>query len=71
MEKPTLEDLLVRIGFSEEEIDMAFFELDQFRSIPGTNEDKYLRRALSSIGDEGRSSFLRGFLAGSSLAGQR
>ena len=52
LEGPDLEDLLGRIEFSEIEIDMALFELDQFRSIPGTSTDKYLTRVLSSVGDE-------------------
>ena len=65
-----MEDLLGRIEFSEIEIDMALFELDQFRSIPGTSTDKYLTRVLSSVGDEGRSAFLKGFLAGAFLASQ-
>jgi hypothetical protein len=65
-----LEDLLRRIEFSEVEIDMALFELDQFRSIHCTSTDKYPRSALSSIGDEGRSAFLKGFLVGAFLTGQ-
>lgn len=68
-----MEDLLGRIELSEIEIDMAhiaLFELDQFRSIPGTSTDKYLTRVLSSVGDEGRSAFLKEFLAGAFLASQ-
>ena len=70
MEGPDLEDLVGRVEFSEVEIDMALFELDQFRSIPGTSTDKYLTGVLSSVGDEGRSAFLKGFLAGAFLASQ-
>ncbi len=70
MEEPDLEDLLGKIVFSEVEIDMVLFELDQLRSITSTSTDKYLTRVLSSVGDDGRSAFLKGFLAGAFLASQ-
>ncbi len=33
---------LIDLGFSRDEIDKAFYELDEYRSIPGTTLKKYL-----------------------------
>ena len=60
-----LNTILVDLGFSRDEIDQAFYELDEYRSIPGTTLKKYLKRALAS--SDNRQDFLKGLIAGTAL----
>jgi len=62
-----LEAMLRDIGFTQEEIDSAFYELDRYREIPGTTLQKYLRRILSAVGEEERPALLKGILAGTAI----
>lgn len=62
-----LRSFLASLGFSEDELDLAFYELDQYRSIPGTTLKKYLRRAMASA--DNRTDFLKGLIAGTAIQG--
>ncbi len=62
-----LEALLLDIGFAQEEIESAVYELDQYREIPGTTLQRYLRRIFSAVGEEGRPALLRGIIAGTAF----
>ncbi len=58
---------LIGLGFSKDEIDKVSYELDEYRSIPGTTPKKYLKRALASA--DNRMDFLKGLIAGIELRG--
>jgi len=60
-----LNAFLIDLGFSRDELDWAFYELGEYRSIPGTTLRKYLMRALASA--DNRNDFLKGLIAGTAL----
>ena len=51
-------------GFSLEELDSAFYEIQSFRSIPGTTLRRYMNRIISSIDKEDRPALLKGIILG-------
>lgn len=51
-------------GFSEDELNDAFYLTDSFRSIPGTTLRRYMNRTVGSIEVEGRPAFLKGIILG-------
>lgn len=51
-------------GFSPEELDLAFYETQSFRSIPGTTFRRYMNRIIGSIEAEDRPGFLKGIILG-------
>jgi hypothetical protein len=59
-----LKAFLQGYGFSEEELDCVLYELESFRTIPGTTIARYLKRIISTIEDEERPAFLKGIMAG-------
>jgi hypothetical protein len=63
-EDDDLKALLQGYGFSEEELDCVLYELESFRTIPGTTIARYLKRIISTIEDEERPAFLKGIMAG-------
>ena len=58
-----LSALLQSFGFSEEELNSVFDEVDSFRTIPGTTVARYLKRIICTIDDD-RPAFLKGIMAG-------
>ena len=59
-----LETFLAEFGFSHEEQIVVKYELDEFRSIPGTTLRRYMNRIIDTIRDEERSAFLKGIILG-------
>jgi hypothetical protein len=59
-----LEAFLEEFGFSHEEQIVVKYELDEFRSIPGTTLRRYMNRIIETIRDEERSAFLKGIILG-------
>jgi hypothetical protein len=51
-------------GFSWEELDSAFCEMESFCSIPGTTLRRYMNRIISSIEKEDRPALLKGIILG-------
>ena len=51
-------------GFSLEELDSAFYEIQSFRSIPGTTLRRYMNRIRGSIKQEDRPALLKGIILG-------
>ncbi|HUM81611.1 MAG TPA: hypothetical protein PLQ38_07500 [Methanothrix sp.] len=51
-------------GFSPEELNLAFYETESFRSIPGTTLRRYMNRIISSIDKEDRPALLKGIILG-------
>ena len=51
-------------GFSLEELDSAFYEIQSFRSIPGTTLRRYMNRIIGSIKKEDRPALLKGIILG-------
>lgn len=54
-------------GFSPEELDLAFYETQSFRSIPGTTFRRYMNRIIGSIEAEDRPAFLKGIILGAAI----
>jgi len=54
-------------GFCEEELFSVSYELDAYRSIPGTTLGRYLNRVVSSLAEEDRNPFLKGIMMGVAL----
>lgn len=59
-----LEKYIMSFGFDEDEIDQVNYELCAYRSIPGTNMSKYIRRVISNLDEEERPAFLKGLMIG-------
>lgn len=57
-------EFLRSLGFLEDEIFGVVYELNSYRTIPGTTLERYIHRVVSSIVDEDRISFLKGLLVG-------
>lgn len=55
---------LIGFGFTEDEIYSVTYELNSYRSIPGTTVKRYLNRVLQNIIEEDRAAFLKGILVG-------
>jgi len=51
-------------GFSLEELDSAFYEIQSFRSIPGTTLRRYMNRIIGSVKKEDRPALLKGIILG-------
>jgi hypothetical protein len=60
-----LRSFLMGLGFSDGELDLVLYELDEFRSIPGTTVERYIRRSLASA--DNRKDFLKGMIVGASI----
>lgn len=58
---------LREFGFSEDELNDAFYLTDSFRSIPGTTLRRYMNRTIGSIEVEGRPAFLKGVILGQAI----
>ena len=56
-------------GFSPEELDLAFYETESFRSIPGTTLRRYMNRIISSIERDDRPALLKGIILGVAIRG--
>jgi hypothetical protein len=63
-ENEDLFTFLERFGFSEVELQSVSYELEAYRSIPGTTLGRYLNRIINSLIDEDRSAFLKGIMVG-------
>lgn len=59
-----LSSFLMGFGFTEDEIFAVTYELDSYRSIPGTTVKRYLNRIIPTILEEERVAFLKGILVG-------
>jgi hypothetical protein len=59
-----LSTFLMDYGFTEDELFAVTYELNSFRSIPGTTVRKYLIRVLQTINEDDRAAFLKGILVG-------
>lgn len=57
-------EFLRDLGFAEDEIITVVYELNSYRTIPGTTLERYIHRVMSSIVEEDRPSFLKGLLVG-------
>lgn len=51
-------------GFTEDDVNAIEYELEAYRSIPGTTVRRYLNRVLATIGDGERTAFLKGIYMG-------
>ena len=54
----------MNFGFTEDELFAVTYELDSYRSIPGTTVKRYLNRILQNITEEDREAFLKGIMVG-------
>lgn len=59
-----LSSFLMNFGFTEDELFAVTYELDSYRSIPGTTVKRYLNRILQNITEEDREAFLKGIMVG-------
>ncbi len=59
-----LSSFLMGYGFTEDELFAVTYELNSFRSIPGTTVKRYLNRVLQTISEDDRPAFLKGILVG-------
>ena len=59
-----LSSFLMDFGFTEDELFAVTYELDSYRSIPGTTVKRYLNRILQNITEEDRAAFLKGIMVG-------
>ena len=59
-----LSSFLMDFGFTEDELFAVTYELDSYRSIPGTTVKRYLNRILQNINEEDREAFLKGIMVG-------
>jgi 2-keto-3-deoxy-galactonokinase len=59
-----LSSFLMDFGFTEDELFAVTYELDSYRSIPGTTVKRYLNRILQNITEEDREAFLKGIMVG-------
>lgn len=59
-----LSSFLMGFGFTEDELFAVTYELESYRSIPGTTVKRYLNRILHTIVEEERASFLKGIMVG-------
>ena len=59
-----LSSFLMNFGFTEDELFAVTYELDSYRSIPGTTVKRYLNRILQNITEEDRAAFLKGIMVG-------
>ena len=57
-------DFLKGYGFTEEELNCVFDDLNSFRTIPGTTFGRYMNRIIDTIEKEDRCAFLKGVLMG-------
>lgn len=51
-------------GFTDEELNSATYELNEYRSIPGTTIKRYLNRVISALDEMDRLPFLKGIMLG-------
>ena len=54
-------------GFEEDELLAVIFELDAYKSIPGTTLRRYVNRVQSSVEVECRPAFLKGLIVGTGI----
>jgi len=66
-EDESLEEFICRFDFTEEEVMAVRDELDSYRTIPGTNLAKYIRRVVVTIDEESRPAFLKGLIVGAAI----
>ena len=59
-----LSSFLMDFGFTEDELFAVTYELDSYRSIPGTTVKRYLNRILQNIKEGDREAFLKGIMVG-------
>jgi len=59
-----ISSFLMDFGFTEDELFAVTYELDSYRSIPGTTVKRYLNRILQNINEEDREAFLKGIMVG-------
>lgn len=59
-----LSSFLMSYGFTEDELFAVTYELNSYRSIPGTTVKRYLNRVLQTIIEEDRAAFLKGIMVG-------
>ena len=62
-----LSSFLISYGFTEDELFAATYELNSYRSIPGTTVKRYLNRVLQTIIEEDRAAFLKGIMVGMAI----
>jgi hypothetical protein len=48
-------------GFEEEELNAVLYELNSFRTIPGTTIERYMNRVINTIEEDDRHAFLRAY----------
>jgi hypothetical protein len=54
-------------GFEEDELFAVIWELDAYKSIPGTTLLRYVNRVQGSIGTDCRPAFLKGVIVGTAI----
>ena len=59
-----LSSFLKGFGFEEEELNAVLYELNSFRTIPGTTIERYMNRVINTIEEDDRHAFLKGILVG-------
>ncbi len=67
-EEYDLEDLLLGLGFTKDEILRTADELDAYRSVPGTTLRKYINRTLEAVEEDKRIAFLKGLMVGTAIS---
>lgn len=58
---------LRKAGFEGDEVLDVVYELQSYRTIPGTTLRKYINRVLATIEEEQRRAFLKGIIVGTAL----
>ena len=59
-----LSSFLKGFGFEEEELNAVLYELNSFRTIPGTTIERYMNHVINTIEEDDRHAFLKGILVG-------
>ncbi len=59
-----LSAFLEGFGFSEGELHAVLYELEAYRSIPGTTIGRYMNRVIDTLAEEDRYPFLKGIIVG-------
>ncbi|NYT02684.1 MAG: hypothetical protein GKC10_08015 [Methanosarcinales archaeon] len=66
-EEESLEEFICSFDFTEEEMMAVRDELDSYRTIPGSNLAKYIRRVAVTIEEDDRPAFLKGIMVGAAI----
>jgi hypothetical protein len=66
-DREDLSAFLESFGFSEDELHVVLYELDAYRSIPGTTFERYMNRVIDTLAEEDRHPFLKGIIVGMAI----